>query len=78
MATAPITLEVDAQLADAYRTAPPEVQRKMRALITIWLRQLVRGPRRSLQAIMDEMASTAEAKGLTPDELRMILDDRQT
>jgi len=49
MATAPITLEVDAQLADAYRAAPPEAQRKMRVLIAIWLRQLVRGPRRSLK-----------------------------
>jgi hypothetical protein len=77
MATVPITLEIDAQLADAYRTAPVEVQRKMRGLITVWLRQLVRGPRRSLQAIMDDMAATAEANGLTPEELRAILNDRE-
>lgn len=76
MATIPITLEVDAQVADAYRTAPVEVQRKMRGLITVWLGQLVRGPRRSLQAIMDDIAATAEANGLTPDELRAILNDR--
>jgi hypothetical protein len=31
-----------------------------------------------LQAIMDEMAATATANGLTPDELRAILDDRAT
>jgi hypothetical protein len=43
----------------------------------VWLRQLVRGPQRSLQAVMDDMAATAEANRLTPEELRAILNDRE-
>jgi hypothetical protein len=63
--TARITIPLDADTAKLYTEAPVEVQRKLQVLLSLWVREFV-VPSRSLQAIMDEIAQKAQARGLTP------------
>jgi hypothetical protein len=66
--TATIALQVDADLAQAYRTAPTGDQSKLSLLLNLWLRELF-ARSTSLAALMDEMSDKAEARGLTAEEL---------
>ncbi len=75
MATANISIPVDAEAAKAYREASPEEQRKLAILLNVRLRELTLGPTRPLKEIMDEIGVQAEARGLTPEVLDAILHD---
>lgn len=75
MATVPVTIEVDEEVASAYNAASPEEQKKMQLLLSLRLRNLTLKPRRPLREIMDEMAAEAAANGLTPEILESILKD---
>ena len=66
--TVTIALQVDADLTQAYRSAPTGDQSKLGLLLSLWLRELfVRST--SLAALMDEMGDRAEARGLTAEKL---------
>jgi hypothetical protein len=72
MTTATITMQVDTDLAQAYRSAPVQDQSKLRLLLDLWLRDLfVRST--SLPALMDELSDKAEARGLTAAKLEDLL-----
>ena len=72
MATATITMQVDTDLAQAYRSAPAKDQSKLRLLLNLWLRDLfVRST--SLTVLMDELSDKAEAQGLTATKLEDML-----
>jgi hypothetical protein len=75
MATATISIPVDAETAKAYREASPEEQRKLAILLNLRLRELTLGPARPLNEIMDEIGAQAEARGLTPEILDALLRD---
>ena len=75
MATATISIPVDAEAAKAYRDAPPEEQRKLAILLNLRLRELTLAPTRPLKDIMDEIGAQAEARGLTPAVLDDLLHD---
>ena len=73
METVPITIEVDAEAAKVYAAATPEEQWKMQVLLSLRLRDLTIKPRRSLEAVMDEIGAEAAARGMTPEILESIL-----
>jgi hypothetical protein len=68
-----ITIPLDPQTASAYDSAAPEQQRKMQALLSLWLRQLTAGQYPSLQQVLDDVGRKAKARGLTPELLDSLL-----
>ncbi len=68
-----ITIPLDPQTARAYDSAPPEEKRKMQALLSLWLRDLTAGEYPSLRELLDDVASKAKARGLTPEILDGLL-----
>ena len=75
MKAEPITIQVDSESAKAYRSASDETRRKLDLLLNLRLRDALR-PGRSLEQVMDEMSENAQRRGLTPEILQEILDER--
>ena len=75
MATATISIEVDAESARVFSAASAEERRKLQLLLSLRLRELTANPARRLGDIMDEIGAHAETKGLTPEILESLLDD---
>jgi hypothetical protein len=77
METKTINLRVSADVADAYESASSEEKRKLEALLSSRLREVVRHRKRerSLEEIMDEMSRRAQERGLTQEKLDEILND---
>jgi hypothetical protein len=75
MATATISLEVDADTAQAFSAASAEDRRKLQLLLSLRLRELTARPVRPLKEVMDDIGRTAEAHGLTPEILESLLRD---
>lgn len=68
-----IAIQVDEAIAKAYRAADPAEQLKIQQLLNRWLRQTMQ--HRSLDTIIQDMQTQAQASGLTQDILNDILDD---
>ncbi len=77
MATATLTIQVSEEAARAFKQVSPEDQRKIQLLLDLRLRDLTISPlpRKSLQAVMDEIGKNAAAHGLTPAGLESLLND---
>jgi hypothetical protein len=77
MATATLTIQVSEEAARAFTQVSPEDQRKIQLLLDLRLRDLTMSPppRKSLQAVMDEIGKNAASRGLTPDVLESLLND---
>ena len=75
MTTTTITLQVDADLAQVYQSAPSADQSKLRLLLNLWLRELFTRST-SLTALMDELCDRAETRGLTAEKLEEMLHAR--
>lgn len=73
MAKPTITILLDPETARAYNSAAPEEKRKMKALLSLWLRKLATGDYPSLQQTLDHVGRKAKARGLTPEILDFIL-----
>lgn len=73
MAQPTITIALDPQTALAYDCTGPEEKRKIQALLSLWLRDLLGGGYSPLQQILDEVGQKAKARGLTPEMLDSIL-----
>ena len=67
-----ITVAVDPDVADAYRSASHEERRKLDLLIDLRLREAME-PGRSLHTILLEISRDAQRRGLTPEILQSIL-----
>lgn len=76
MSISVITIPVDASTADAYQSASADQQRRLQLLLRLRLRELTTQPVRSLAEICDEVGRAAAEKGLTPESLSSILDER--
>jgi hypothetical protein len=76
MSTTTITIQVEAEAAKAFAEASPEEQRKMQLLLSLRLQELTTTQGKSLQTVMDEIGARAEARGLTPEILQSLLDDK--
>ena len=77
MATAALTIQVSEEAARAFTQVSPEDQRKIQLLLDLRLRDLTISPppRKSLQAVMDEIGKNAAVRGLTPAILESLLND---
>jgi hypothetical protein len=72
METQTITLQVDADLAQAYQAASAKDQSKLQLLLNLWLRELfVRSM--SLEELMDELSEKSQRRGLTAEKLEEML-----
>ncbi|MBI4673921.1 MAG: hypothetical protein HY741_19930 [Chloroflexi bacterium] len=69
-----ITIRVVPEAAKAYTAASPDEQRKLEALLSIWLIQALK-TNDSLEEIMREMSHHAQARGLTPEILETLLHE---
>jgi len=68
-----ITIQVDAEVAQAYQEAEPLKQQQIQQLVNIWLKQTMQ--QRSLDQIIAEMQTQASQCGLTQEHLDMMLQD---
>ena len=68
-----ISIQVGDAAARAYEAASPAERRKLDALLTLRLTEATRTSR-CLEAIMDDLAGKAQARGLTPELLDEILN----
>ncbi|HCQ23438.1 MAG: hypothetical protein AN481_02545 [Aphanizomenon flos-aquae LD13] len=68
-----ITIQVEPEIAKAYREAEPEKQQKIQIFINIMLQKAV--SQKPLLDIMEEASQQAIAKGMTPEILESILKD---
>ncbi|PNW41151.1 UNVERIFIED_CONTAM: hypothetical protein BEN50_14460, partial [Euhalothece sp. KZN 001] len=66
-----ITIQVDAETAQAYRNADPQKQKKIHAFLNIMLKKTVN--EKPLLEIMQEASEEAVANGMTPEILESIL-----
>lgn len=76
MSTETTSIEVAPDVASAYNSASEEDQKKIQVLMRLWLQELssTRGP--SLNEVMDMISDRAQARGLTPEILESILNER--
>lgn len=72
MSITTISIPLDNETARAYTQASAEDQKKLRLLLSLWLREFVISPR-PLNVIMDELSDKAQARGLTPEILESLL-----
>lgn len=76
MSTEITSIEVEPDIADAYNSASQEDQKKIQLLMGLWLRELSTQPNMSLNEVMDMISDRAQARGLTPEILESILNER--
>lgn len=74
MKTEEITIHVDPDAAQAYRSASDQDRRKLDLLLSLRLSDATRSAE-SLKDLMREMSRKAQARGLTPEILQSILDE---
>lgn len=75
METREITVRVAPEAARIYESASNDERRKLDLLLSLQLSGTAHPPR-PLQQVMKEASEEAQARGLTPEVLREILDDR--
>ena len=73
--TKSITIHVNDDAARTYETATADQQRKLDALLSLKLAEVSQA-KKPLEAIMSEMSQRAKARGLTPEILETILNER--
>ncbi len=69
-----ITVSVDPDVAERYRSASGEERRKLDLLINLRLRTATKSGK-SLRDVMREISRNAQRRGLTPEILQSILAD---
>ena len=75
MSTEAITIKVDSDAASAFNRAPAEEQRKMEALVSLWLKEIASADTRPLKEVMNEIGCEAHRRGMTPEILEPLLKD---
>jgi hypothetical protein len=75
METKPITVRVNSEAARIFEAAPEEERRKFEALLSLKLTQVTR-EKKTLEEIMDDISQKAQERGLTPEILDSILNER--
>ena len=75
MQTEEIKIRVDANAANAYRSASEEERRKLDLLLSLRLNEETRSAG-SLNDVMREISRKSQERGLTPEILESILDEQ--
>ncbi|NOX53376.1 MAG: hypothetical protein GXP27_02850 [Planctomycetes bacterium] len=68
----PITVVVDPEVANAYRSASDDERRKLDLLVSLRLRDATRS-KESLKEVMRQVSKNAQERGLTPEILQSSL-----
>lgn len=74
MSTEAIIIQVDTEAARAFNAASVDEQKKLQALLNVWLKQLAAADAAPLKGTMDDIGARAQARGLTPEILDALLD----
>ena len=75
MSTEAITLEIDSEAAQAFKSVSVEEREKLQILLGIWLKEYANAEAASLKETLDEIGRKAESRGLTPEILESILEE---
>lgn len=75
MQTETITISLDTVSAQIYASASAEDQKRMRLLLRLWLREFGASSK-PLNVLLDEISEKAQARGLTPEILESLLNER--
>jgi hypothetical protein len=75
MATETITIDVDAETAQAFKAATSEESRKLQLFLRLRLRDLTASPSKPLGLVMNEIGQRAKERGLTPAILESLLHE---
>ena len=73
MAQSTIAVPLDPETARAYESASPEDRRKIQAVVSLWVRELAAKTLPSLQSVLDDIGSKAQARGLSQEMLDSLL-----
>ena len=76
MDTKPITIEVEAQAAEAFAAVSSIERKQVERMLSLYLRYLTAQPVQSLQEAMRQARQEAAANGLTPEILEELLDEQ--
>ena len=71
--SAPLWLR--ARLEETFKSLPEEDRRKLEVLLSIRLSEVSQGGK-PLHAVMKEISEKAKARGLTPEILKSLLDEK--
>lgn len=74
MSTETITLEIDVDAAQVFRSASTNEQEKLQVLFGFWLKEYAKADTASLKETMDAISKKAQSRGLTPEILGSILE----
>jgi hypothetical protein len=74
-ATETITIQVDFEAARAYKAAPPGDEKKMGALLGLWLKDVAMVEPAALKRMMSDLSKKARERGLTPEKLESLLKE---
>lgn len=75
MSTETITLEIDSEAAQAFKSVPVSEQERLQVLLGIWLKEYAKADTVSLKETMNEISLKAQGRGLTPEILESILEE---
>jgi hypothetical protein len=76
MSPTQVIVELDPDVVVAYNKAPAEEKRKMRSLLSLWLRAAAASSPTSLPTLMDELSDRARTRGMTKDKLESMLGEQ--
>jgi hypothetical protein len=76
MSTETITLEIDSEAAQAFKSVPISEREKLQILLGIWLKEYAKAGTVSLKETMSEISRKAQSRGLTPEILKSILEEK--
>ncbi|PZO42116.1 MAG: hypothetical protein DCF19_07665 [Pseudanabaena frigida] len=71
-----ITIEVSREVAEAYQSASLQERQKIQAIVSLLLHKPVDRDIDLLRELMDEISNRAKERGLTPEILESILNER--
>jgi hypothetical protein len=71
-----ITIEVSREVAEAYQSASLQERQKIQTIVSLLLHRPVDRDVDLLRELMDEISDRAKERGLTPEILESILNER--
>ncbi len=73
MSTETITLEIDSTAAQAFKSVSAEERAKLQILFGMWLQEYSKADESTLLQTMDEISDKAKKRGLTAQDLDVIM-----
>lgn len=77
MAISTISIPIEDNIAQLYKTAPEGKRKRLQMLIGFLVQEFAESTPKSLLSVMDEMSREAASNGLTPEILESILNENE-